>query len=215
MDRITFSDVLPQVFSGQSDAIVSDVWRSAAAFERGRSYLIEAESGKGKSTFCSYILGYRNDYSGRIVFDDCDARLFTIADWSQLRRCQVSCLFQELRLFPELTAFENVDIKNRLTRNTSRQQIREWFDRLEIADKLDTRVALLSFGQQQRVALMRALVQPFSFLLADEPISHVDDRMALVMSQLIREESARQGAAVIVTSIGKRLPMDYDSTLHL
>ena len=132
-----------------------------------------------------------------------------------MRRQQVSCLFQELRLFPELTAYENVDIKNRLTHYQSRRRIDEWFERLGIADKRAVKVGLLSFGQQQRVALMRSLVQPFDFLLADEPVSHLDERHACAMADVLTEEATRQGAAVIVTSIGKHLPLDYEYTLKL
>ena len=132
-----------------------------------------------------------------------------------MRQRHVSCLFQELRLFPELTAYENVEIKNKLTNNKTRQQIEQWFERLGIADKLTAKVGRMSFGQQQRVALMRALVQPFDFLLADEPISHLDDRNAETMAALIKEEADQQGASIIVTSIGKRLPLNYEFTLQL
>jgi ABC-type lipoprotein export system ATPase subunit len=211
MNKIQFKNVLPQIFKTSSGAI----WLQDVTFERGRHYLVEAESGKGKSTFCSYILGYRHDYSGQLLFDDRDARSYSISDWSQLRQRHVSCLFQELRLFPELSAFENVEIKNKLTRNKTRQQIEQWFERLGIADKLTAKVGRMSFGQQQRVALIRALVQPFDFLLADEPISHLDDRNAETMAALLKEEAERQGAAIIVTSIGKRLPMDYDFMMQL
>lgn len=213
MERIIFENVLPQVFSETPPE--SDVWRRRVTFERGHSYLVEADSGKGKSTFCSYILGYRHDYAGRVLFDGRDAKAMTIAAWSRLRQEHVSCLFQELRLFPELTAYENVDIKNRLKRHKTRKQIETWFDMLGIADKIGERVGRMSFGQQQRVAVMRALVQPFDFLLADEPISHLDDRNAAVMARLIEEEADSMGAAVIVTSIGKRLPMEYEYTMKL
>ena len=213
MDKITFQDVLPQVFASAS--VGSDVWNKTVCFERGRHYLIEAESGKGKSTFCSYILGYRHDYRGTILMDGKDVRRLRIADWSRLRQCQVACMFQELRLFPELTAYENVDIKNQLTHYASRRQVEEWFERLGIADKLTVKAGRMSFGQQQRVALMRALVQPYDFLLADEPVSHLDDRNAQAMASLLAEEAARQGASVIATSIGKPLPMNYDNTLQL
>ena len=76
-------------------------------------------------------------------------------------------------------------------------------------------MGLLSFGQQQRVALMRALVQPFDFLLADEPISHLDEGNAQIMAELISREAESQGACIITTSIGKHLPLDYDITLQL
>lgn len=217
MNKIQFKNVLPQIFQAfpSGGGLEGAIWLQDVTFERGRHYLVEAESGKGKSTFCSYILGYRHDYSGQLLFDDRDARSYSISDWSQLRQRHVSCLFQELRLFPELTAFENVEIKNKLTRNKTRQQIEQWFERLGIADKLTAKVGRMSFGQQQRVALIRALVQPFDFLLADEPISHLDDRNAETMAALLKEEAERQGAAIIVTSIGKRLPMDYDFMMQL
>lgn len=213
MNTIAFRNILPQVFS--SEPVASDIWQKDVAFELGHYYLIEAESGKGKSTFCSYILGYRQDYTGQLLFDGKDARHYGICDWSRLRQRHVSCLFQELRLFPELTAWENVEIKNKLTQHKSRQQIELWFEQLGIADKLNAQVGQMSFGQQQRVALMRALVQPFNFLLADEPISHLDNRNAQAMAALLSQEANVQGASVIITSIGKRLPLTYDYTYQL
>ena len=73
----------------------------------------------------------------------------------------------------------------------------------------------MSFGQQQRVAALRALVQPFDFLLADEPISHLDDVNAEVLGQLMADEAKQQGATLIITSIGKHPHLLYDKTLKL
>ena len=215
MDKIQFINVLPRVFSTMSATLESDVWQREVSFMRGQRYLIEADSGKGKSTFCSYVMGYRHDYTGQVLMDGKDSREYSLAAWSMLRRQTVSCLFQELRLFPGLTAYENVAINNRLTHFKTRQQIEQWFEMLGIADKLKAKVGLLSFGQQQRVALMRALVQPFDFLLADEPISHLDEGNAQIMAELISREAESQGACIITTSIGKHLPLDYDITLQL
>ena len=214
MNSISFHYVIPQVFASREEQN-SEIWQQEVRFEKGRLYLVEAESGKGKSTFCSYILGYRNDYSGKILFDDTDTRQLRVGQWVDVRMRHVSTLFQELRLFPELTAYENVEIKNKLTGFKSRQQIEEWFDMLGIADKLDAKVGRLSFGQQQRVALMRALVQPFDFLLADEPISHLDDNNGRIMGDIMMKEAHQQGAAVIITSIGKHIALDYDRVLKL
>ena len=214
MNSISFHYVIPQVFASREEQN-SEIWQQEVRFDKGRLYLVEAESGKGKSTFCSYILGYRNDYSGKILFDDTDTRQLRVGQWVDVRIRHVSTLFQELRLFPELTAYENVEIKNKLTGFKSRQQIEEWFDMLGIADKLDAKVGRLSFGQQQRVALMRALVQPFDFLLADEPISHLDDNNGRIMGDIMMKEAHQQGAAVIITSIGKHIALDYDTTLKL
>lgn len=215
MKQIIFKNVLPQVFASDHGQIVSDVWLKEVTFQRGCHYLLEADSGKGKSTLCSYIMGYRNDYTGQVLMDGTDVRSFKVPDWTALRQQHVSCLFQELRLFPELTAYENVDIKNRLIRHKSRKEIENWFERLGIADKLTAPIGRMSFGQQQRVALIRALVQPFDFLLADEPISHLDDNNARLMAELLAEEARQQGASIIATSIGKHIPVAYEQTLKL
>ena len=79
MKRISFENVLPQVFAHRDD-LVSDVWKQNIVFEKGHLYLVEAESGKGKSTFCSYVIGYRHDYSGRILFDDRDISGLKVPD---------------------------------------------------------------------------------------------------------------------------------------
>lgn len=214
MDKITLRNVLPDVFA-QSKGVSSDIWQTNAVFERERLYLIEANSGTGKSSMCSYIIGYRHDYSGQILFDQEDTRLYSTSRWTQLRQRSLSHVFQELRLFPELTALENVEIKNQLTGFKPRKQILEWFDALGIGDKVDQKISKMSFGQQQRVAMMRALVQPFDFLLADEPVSHLDEANSSIMADIMMQEAKDQGAGVIVTSIGKHMQLDYEKIYRL
>lgn len=214
MKNIKFSKVIPEIFLQRND-LHSDIWEQDVTFEKGGLYLLEANSGKGKSTFCSYILGYRNDYNGQVLFDGADTRSLKVADWIDIRTRHLSYLFQELRLFPELTAFENVEIKNKLTGFKTRKQIIEWFDMLGIGDKVDAKIGHMSFGQQQRVAMLRALVQPFDFILADEPISHLDDTNSNIMGELMMSEAKAQGAGVIVTSIGKHMDLDYEKVFRL
>ena len=113
------------------------------------------------------------------------------------------------------TAYENVEIKNKITGFKTREQILRWFDMLGIADKVDTKIGRMSFGQQQRVAMMRALVQPFDFILADEPISHLDDTNSRIMADIMMEEAKSQGAGVIVTSIGKHMDLPYEKVFKL
>ena len=214
MNTILFKNVLPHVFE-QRDDLQSDVWKQDLTFEKGHLYLVEAESGKGKSTFCSYAIGYRHDYTGDILFDQVNITAFKVEDWISIRRRHISHLFQELRLFPELTAMENVRIKNDLTKFKTDQQIKQWFEMLGIGDKLDVKIGRMSFGQQQRVAMIRALVQPFDFIIVDEPISHLDDRNSQIMGEIMMTEANAQGAGVIVTSIGKHMNLDYEKTLML
>lgn len=214
MEKIVFDKVIPHVFAQQSN-FQSDIWNTEATFEKGKLYLVEAESGKGKSTFCSYVLGYRHDYEGMVMFDNDETKRYKVKNWVELRKNHLAYLFQELRLFPELTAMENVEIKNKLTHFKETKEIEEWFDRLGIADKKDTKIGHMSFGQQQRVAMIRALVQPFDFILADEPISHLDDRNSAIMADIMTTEAKRQGAGIIVTSIGKHMDLNYDKTYKL
>lgn len=213
MDKIALQNTLPCVFEGRD--VQSEIWLQDVAFEKGQTYLVEASSGTGKSSLCSYIIGYRKDYLGTILFDGKDIRQHSVSDWTSVRKNSLSLLFQELRLFPELTAMENVQIKNGLTGFKGHKEIEAWFERLGIADKTDAKVGRMSFGQQQRVAMIRALVQPFDFLMVDEPISHLDDVNSAIMCDIMMEEARRQGAGVIVTSIGKHMDMSYDKTFRL
>lgn len=214
METIQFHSVLPQVFSQRTD-LESEIWNQDVSFEKGHLYLVEADSGKGKSTFCSYILGYRHDYSGRVRFDNEVTAQYQVKDWVEMRKRHISHLFQELRLFPELTAMENVEIKNKITDFQSKEQILKWFDMLGIADKVDAKIGRMSFGQQQRVAMIRSLCQPFDFILADEPISHLDDNNSRIMGDIMMTEAKRQGAGVIVTSIGKHMDLPYEKVVRL
>ena len=102
-----------------------------------------------------------------------------------------------------------------MTHFKSENQIKAWFEALGIEEKLDVKVGLLSFGQQQRVAMLRALVQPFDFILVDEPISHLDDKNSEIMGQIMLDEAQAQGAGVIVTSIGKHMNLNYERIFKL
>ena len=195
------------MFAGQK-GITSDVWHRDLTFERGKRYLISAESGTGKSSLCSYIYGYRQDFSGTITFDGKDIRQFTVAEWCDIRQRHIAYLPQDLRLFGELTAMENVELKNRLTGYKGSDEIGRMFETMGIADKMDSPVSKLSIGQQQRVAIIRALCQPCDFIMLDEPVSHLDDENNRIVADLITSEASRLGAGVIATSVGYHLKMD-------
>lgn len=214
MEKITLRHTLPNVFM-QRPETESDVWNQDIEFQKEELYLVEANSGTGKSSLCSYIFGYRNDYQGTIMFDDTDISRLTTRQWVEIRQKSLSLLWQELRLFPELTAMENVEIKNKLTGFQTKEQILKWFEMLGIDNRIDSKIGRMSFGQQQRVALIRALCQPFDFIFVDEPISHLDDTNSRIVGEILTAEARRQGAGVILTSIGKHIELNYDTTLKL
>ncbi|MCD8293433.1 MAG: ATP-binding cassette domain-containing protein [Prevotellaceae bacterium] len=215
MDHICLQQTLPRVFADRKETLLSDIWLRHLAFTKGKRYLVEAASGTGKSSLCSYIYGYRRDYEGVISFDGRDIRTLSIREWTRARRLSLSLLFQELRLFPELTVMENIRLKNRLTRHKTEAEIASMLEVLGIADKAGEQAGKLSYGQQQRVAFIRCLCQPFDFIFLDEPVSHLDDGNSALMGRMLLDEAQRQGAGVVVTSIGKHLDLPYDETLRL
>lgn len=214
MNKIELKHVIPQVFHSRND-IVSDVWLNDLTFYKGETYLVEANSGTGKSSLCSFVYGYRNDYLGKILFDNDDISRYSISEWTSMRKKHIALLWQDLRLFPELTALENVLLKNKLTGFQKKKQILDWFEELGISDKQHVKIGIMSYGQQQRVAMIRTLCQPFDFIFIDEPISHLDDVNGEIIGRIVTEEAERQGAGVVVTSIGKRLEITYDKILKL
>ena len=214
MDIIRLDRVIPQIFANK-EKLSGDIWGKEFSFERGKRYLINASSGTGKSTLCSYLYGQRGDYQGTILFDNSDISTLSTNQWYEIRQQSISHLFQDLKLFGELTALQNVEIKNNITHSKSQADILALFEELGIADKIDTRIDRISFGQQQRVALIRALCQPYSFLLLDEPISHLDDANSEIMRAIIEQDAQTKGAGIIATSIGKHINFDYDLCLNL
>ncbi len=202
------------MFAGH-DGIHNDVWLQDITLERGKRYLVSAESGTGKSSMCSYIYGYRQDYSGTITFDGKDILGLTIAQWCDVRQRHIAYLAQDMRLFGELTAIENVELKNRITGFKSRDEILRLFETMGIPDKVDSLASKLSIGQQQRVAIIRTLCQPCDFILLDEPVSHLDDENNRIVADLITQEAARQGAGIIATSVGNHLKMETDHIFRL
>ncbi|MCH5346873.1 MAG: ATP-binding cassette domain-containing protein [Muribaculaceae bacterium] len=218
MQTITLEQTLPAVFAGsegEPPVSRSQVWLRDVIFSRPDYYMIEAESGTGKSSLCAYIYGSRVDYSGRILFDGIDTRTLDINRWSALRREALAYLPQEMMLFPELTVMENIAIKNRLTDCKSTAEIEQMLARLEIDDKRNTPAGRLSVGQQQRVAIIRSLCQPFDFLLVDEPVSHLDARNNAAVAALIDAEASARGAAVIATSVGNKISLPNLNILML
>ena len=197
MNSIHLQQTLPQVFADRN-SVTSDIWHQDLIFRKGEMCLIEAASGTGKSSLCSYIYGYRNDYQGIINFDETNIKAYSVKQWVDLRKHSLSMLFQDLRIFTELTALENVQLKNNLTGYKKKKEILAFFEKLGLSDKLNVKTGKLSFGQQQRVAFIRALCQPFDFLFLDEPTTYLDISHQLEILQLLKQLNRRQGVTVVM-----------------
>ena len=110
---------------------------------------------------------------------------------------------------------QNLRLKNQLTHHKTEDEMLALLDRLGIADKAEKPVAQLSIGQQQRVAIIRAVCQPFDFILLDEPVSHLDRNNNLIVAEIVAEEATRNGAGIVSTSVGHGLLLDGAQTICL
>ena len=194
----------------------SDVWnKENLELNSSPNTLIISDSGKGKSSLISAIYGIRHDYQGSIYFDNTPISQLTIKEWSKLRQKEISIVFQSLNLFPEISAWQNVELKNNLLGYKSKQQIEELFDLLGMSPYKNQQAKSLSFGQQQRIAIIRSLCQPYACLLLDEPFSHLDATNSKSAWELIKRESEQQGAKIIIAALSQDSYIDVNQVYKL
>ena len=190
----------------------SDIYlQPEVIFEQGQYYLIRAQSGQGKTSLLNFIYGASFSYDGKITYNE----VFNKKEVLRYRIDKLSYVYQDLRLFPTLTAFENIILKNKLTHYKSEDQINSLIERVGLSHKRDTLVQTLSLGQRQRIALLRALCQPFELLLLDEPFSHLDDSNTAILREIIEEELQARNASLLLTSLEDNNFFHYNKKLNL
>ncbi len=212
--QIEFNHIMPEPLKEYPHA-ANSIWGNLIVIPSHKKVLLNASSGKGKTTFTHLLYGLRKDYEGTLIIDGKDPKTFTPEQWSNLRQTNVSIVFQDLQLFPDLSVKENLLLKNTLTNTFTEEQLQNYLAQLGIEDKWNQRLGLLSMGQQQRVAIIRSLCQPFSLLIMDEPFSHLDTENAHKCLALINKRCDELGAGFILSSLGDTHGFNYDLTLYL
>lgn len=211
---LEFKNVMPLPLSDYPHD-ESSVWKAGFKLEFPKKVILNANSGKGKSTFVSTVYGLRNDYTGSIELNGSPIEKLSLDEWIELRRVRLSAVFQDLQLFPELTVWENLTLKNDLTGHKQAHEMESFLAELGIADKKNQLCKNLSLGQQQRVAIIRSLLQPFELLLMDEPFSHLDETNTQIALALINQETDANKGGYVLTSLGSYHGIDYDYELKL
>lgn len=211
---IQFKQVMPHPLASINHGIGS-IWGNDVLLQSGKKIVLNASSGKGKSTFSMTVFGIRKDYTGTILYDGRDIKTLDTNDWVEIRQRKLSTVFQDLQLFHNLTVAENLLLKNQLTDFRTEQEMKSLLEELEIEHKWNDRCGLLSMGQQQRVAIVRSLCQPFEWLILDEPFSHLDEQNSLRCLGIIDRETSAQKAGFVLTSLDEdsRFPYDYELKL--
>lgn len=204
--RVTCHDLLPLPLA--EDLLPRQgLWGSDFSISAGERVLVSSPSGRGKTTLLHILYGIRHDYCGTVCLDGADIRTFSAHDWLQVRRQHLSLVFQDLRLFETSTALDSVEMVRLLTGSVSSGRVLEMAEALGIITLLDQPCALLSFGQRQRVALLRALSRPFTLLLLDEPFSHLDSAAAECAASVIADRLTENKASLIITGLGDDCPL--------
>lgn len=203
--QIFLQQVVPDFFEIDK-ATGSQLWNQTLSFSTGENVHIVAPSGSGKTSFIHFLYGLRKDYSGKILYDNNDIKSFDAEKFSTWRQKSISIIFQDLRLFTQQTVLQNLEIKRLLSPYHKESRITDMAKRLGIESKLSKLCSTCSYGEQQRIAIIRALQQPFDFLLLDEPFSHLDENNRQKAMELMQEEASERKAAIILTDLKK---IDY------
>lgn len=203
--QIELEHIVP-VFFSDTQARQSQVWRQQLAFSGNQHVHIVAPSGSGKTSLMHFLYGLSKQYDGDIKVDAKSLKQFPTEQLALLRQQNISIVFQDLRLFNNQTVFENIEIKRLLSPWHSSSKITEMARRLGIENKLQMLCSTCSYGEQQRIAIIRALQQPFQFLLLDEPFSHLDEANRRKAMELIKEEAAARSACIILADLQQ---LDY------
>lgn len=197
------------------DISASELWLKEWSMEPGTFNRIQAPSGTGKTTFANLLYGLRHDYDGTLFLDGTDTTGFEVEKWCALRQSNIAMVFQDLRLFLKYTAWENIQLKAQLTEYVPESTWRNWTERLGIETLLEQPCHTLSQGEKQRVAIVRALVQPFDWIILDEPFSNLDLANTDKAAALIDEVTKDQSAGLICLQLDPEHHFEYDKTFNL
>jgi putative ABC transport system ATP-binding protein len=175
--------------------------------QRGEFLALLGASGSGKSTLLNLLAGLDRPSAGEIYLEDRPLGEFSRGELSVYRARRVGMIFQSFNLLPQYNALENVALALQFDgspRNRRRPRALAILERLGMADRLDHRPADLSGGEQQRVAVARALVGRPDLLFADEPTGNLDQANSVLLAELLAE-LVEEGLTVIMVTHDREL----------
>lgn len=210
------NNLIPEILAERPSTSISDIWGKSVQFNKGEYIKITAPSGTGKTTLVHTLYGLRKDYRGSIQYQNKDIQSASPNEIATFRQSHWSIVFQDLKLFPSLTARENIELKRVLQKPVMvAEDIDSMADQLGIKSILNQRAMHCSYGEQQRISIIRALMQPFDFLIMDEPFSHLDNANKRIAAELINSECKKRGAGIIITDLDKDEHFEYQINLNL
>ena len=161
---------------------------------------LQGSSGSGKTTFLNLIAGILRTDEGRIVVAGEEITALGEAARDRARACFLGYVFQTFNLLQGYTALENVTMGMRFGRGVDKPRAISLLERVGLGDRMHYRPSQLSVGQQQRVAVARALANSPALVLADEPTGNLDRAHGRIALELVREVCLENGAALLLVS---------------
>lgn len=180
---------------------------------RGEFVVILGPSGSGKTTILNMVGGIDVPTSGRVLVSDVDIASYTDAQLTAYRRDHVGFIFQFFNLIPTLTARENVELAAQLVRHP--RDVDEVLDAVGLRDRAAHFPSELSGGEQQRVAVARALVKNPPILLCDEPTGELDFETGRRIVQLLRQINQREDRTVLLVTHNSAIAAMADQVVRL
>jgi putative ABC transport system ATP-binding protein len=187
----------------QGDRRVAALRGVSLSVERGSFLAIMGASGSGKSTLLHLMAGLTTADSGRVVIAGTDVGSLSDHQLTLFRRKTIGLVFQSFNLIPTLTARQNIELPLLLNGKVDapqRARADELLTRLGLASRADHRPDGLSGGEQQRVAIGRALVADPAVILADEPTGNLDSANSNAVCELLRDLSITQGKTIVMVT---------------
>ena len=167
----------------------------------GEQVILIGRSGCGKTPLLHVIAGISRPDSGKVRIDDFDITLMSEAECDRFRAERIGYVFQTFNLLPAFTALENVLLAMRFARGRpNKARAKQLLERVGLGHRMTHRPRMLSVGEQQRVAVARALANKPKLLLADEPTANVDAGHQQQILDLIRETCAEENVAVVMVT---------------
>jgi len=182
----------------------------------GEQVVVRGRSGGGKTTLLNVISGLATADEGRILVNGTDVTRLSEAARDQFRARNIGFVFQTFNLLAGFTALENVLLGMTFTgQRNDPARATELLERVGLAHRLSHKPAALSVGEQQRVAVARALVNRPVLLLADEPTANIDPAHQQAVIDLLREVCRTENVAMLLVTHSSEVANQFDRVLHL
>ncbi len=167
----------------------------------GEQLVLVGRSGSGKTTLLHIIAGISRPTAGKVIIDGWDTTVFTEAECDRFRAERIGYVFQTFNLLQGFSALENVMLGMTFAgRRSDAVRARQLLDRVGLSDRVTHKPAMMSVGEQQRVAVARALANRPKLILADEPTANIDTKHQQQVIDLLRETCREENVALILVT---------------